>query len=171
MQLRRASLLVVTAACLAFAAGSRAQITEPGIHFFNEISGKLVIELTRPRERIRNLANFKAPPDAKIRNLTLKARIVDEAFRRSRALTEQELARIVVSGPRIKLAGLAKIAVEHAAPNGKYFTVADILKAIEVTERQTRDATEWFGGVDIHHIHLEGLHPKGGGVWEIQWGS
>ena len=159
---------------LLFAASSTiapAQITQPGIEFFNEISGELEIELTRPPERIGNLANLRAPAGAKIKTLVLKAGMFDEAADEERPLTAKELGRVVISRPTIQLKGAADIVVTHAAPNGKFFTVADILKAIELTERQTRDKSEWFGGIDIHHIYLEGLHDAGNGVWEIHWES
>lgn len=162
---------IVALAIAASSAMTRAQITQPGIEFFNEISGQLEIGLTKPPERIANLANLRAPAGAKIKTLTLKAEMFDEAADEARALTAKELSRIVISRPTVQLKGKADIVVTHAAPNGKFFTVADILNAIELTERQTRDKTEWFGGVDVHHIFLEGLHDAGGGVWEIQWGS
>lgn len=171
MKPSRAWIGIVALASLASAAIAQAQITQPGIEYFNEISGELEIELTKPPVRIANLANLRAPAGAKIKTLTLKAEIFEKPFDAARALTSKELSRIVISRPTIQLKGLANVVVTHAAPNGKFFTVADILKAIELTERQTRDKTEWFGGVDVHHIFLEGLHDAGRGVWEIQWGS
>lgn len=167
----RAWIGFVALASLATAAMTRAQITQPGIEYFNEISGQLEIELTKPPVRIANLANLRAPAGAKIKTLSLKAEIFEEEADEARALTAKELSRIVISRPTVQLKGKADVVVTHAAPNGKFFTVADILEAIELTERQTRDKTEWFGGIDVHHIFLEGLHDAGGGVWEIQWGS
>jgi hypothetical protein len=46
-----------------------------------------------------------------------------------------------------------------------------MLNAVAETERQTRDKSEWFDGVDVHHIYFEGIHQGSDGVWEIYWGS
>lgn len=166
---RLVSLVVLAGVCWSTTAS--AQITQRGVDFFNEVSGTLEIELTKPPERIANMANLRAPAGAKIKTLVLKAEIFEKRGFKSRPLTGKELNTVVLQGATIQLQGLAEIVVSHKAPNGKHFTVTDILKAIEQTERQTRDQTEWFGGVDIHHIHLEGIHRAGGGVWDIQWGS
>jgi hypothetical protein len=31
--------------------------------------------------------------------------------------------------------------------------------------------SEWFGGVDVHHVFFEGLHEDVDGVWVANWGS
>ena len=31
--------------------------------------------------------------------------------------------------------------------------------------------SEWFGGVDVHHVFFEGIHLADDGVWDIYWGS
>ena len=31
--------------------------------------------------------------------------------------------------------------------------------------------SEWFDGVDVHHVFFEGIHQDSDGVWEIYWGS
>ena len=61
--------------------------------------------------------------------------------------------------------------VVHQAANGQAFTVEELLKAVEDTERQSRPNSEWFGGVDMHHVYFEGIAEAEDGVWDIQWGS
>lgn len=144
---------------------------QAGMEFFNEIGGRLNIELSEPPERItEDLANETATPDARIVSLEL----VPEWFERDtgefRPLTEEELNRTAYAGPTIKLGAESGSVMEHQAPNGKSFTVRELLKAVEDTEKQERTNTELFGGVDVHHVFFEGLYEEDG-VWWISWGS
>ena len=61
--------------------------------------------------------------------------------------------------------------IEHAPADGLTFTVRDLAKAVEETERHARGDTEWFGGVDVHHRFFEGIRMDEAGVWHISWGS
>ncbi|WP_425399697.1 hypothetical protein [Aeoliella sp.] len=144
---------------------------QAGMEFFNEISGELEIELSEPPERIaENLANEAATPEAKIVSLKLVAEWFEEDSSEFRPLTEEELNRTAYVGPTIKLGADSRNVVEHEAPNGESFTVRELLKAVEETERQERSNTEWFGGVDVHHVFFEGLYEENG-VWWMSWGS
>jgi hypothetical protein len=140
------------------------------MEFLNTLSGTLEIELTEATERIApNLDNMKAPASARIKRLALKAQVFEgDDFR---PLTEEELERVVWQGPEIQLVGESGGEVSHRAPNGESFTVRDVLAAVEETERQTRESSEWFGGVDVHHIFFEGLEQEGDNRWQIVWGS
>ena len=142
--------------------------------FFNGLSGKLEIELSEPAEKIGRLDNERAPADAVIRSL----RLVPEIFENDgfRDLTDEELNRTVFEAPAIRLRGEADhpdAVIEHAAPDGRGFTVRQLLAAVEETERQTRGRSEWFDGVDVHHVFFEGLRPADAddGSWQILWGS
>ncbi|MGA9520488.1 MAG: hypothetical protein WBV82_03435 [Myxococcaceae bacterium] len=73
--------------------------------------------------------------------------------------------------PLIRLRGEAGDPVEHRAPNGKHFTVRELVKAVEETERQSRSRSNWLGGIDVHHVYFEGIHPENDGTWSIAWGS
>ncbi len=53
----------------------------------------------------------------------------------------------------------------------EHFTVRELLQAVEDTERQTRGKSDWFDGVDIHHVYFEGLHEEEPGIHTIYWGS
>src|SRR5262249_44443192 len=77
----------------------------------------------------------------------------------------------VLRAPVILLCGLDERVVEHRAPDGGAFTVRDLAAAIAETERQTRGGTNWFGGIDVHHVYFEGLMLDDDGVWTIGWGS
>ena len=62
------------------------------------------------------------------------------------------------------------IEVLHKSKNG-IFTVKDLMKAVLRTEKKTRKNTEWFGGIDVHHIFFEGLVKIRGNKFQICWGS
>ena len=143
----------------------------PELEFFNSLSGKLEIELTVPPEKIGNLDNLRAPPEAKIKSLKLTAELFNRETETARQLTPDELKSVAFRASQIKLRGESGDAVTHPAPNGKFFTVQDLLNAVAETERQSRDQSEWFDGVDVHHVYFEGIHPGDDGVWEIYWGS
>lgn len=145
--------------------------SHPELEFFNSLSGELDIELTAPAENIGNLANQRAPAAARIKSLKLVAEVFEENSHAARQLTAEELSSVAFQGTSIQLRGEAEQATTHQAPNGKYFTVQDLLNAVEAAERQSRADTEWFGGVDVQHIFFEGIHPADDGVWDIYWGS
>ena len=145
---------------------------DSGLEFFNSLSAQLHIELTvPPRQVAPNLLNLQASPDAKVVNLKLKAEVYDDATDEFRDLTPDELNSIAFRGSEIRLRSEDGQTVSHPAPNGDFFTVRELLLAVELTERQTRDHTEWLGGVDVHHCFFEGIHQAEDGAWEIYWGS
>lgn len=137
------------------------------------ISGSLAIQLSEPPKRIGTLLNLFTEPTAKITNLTFEAQIYQRNAEGDpfRELTSKELQAIAWDAPKIVLTSEAGGAVTHTAPNKSNFTVADLLETIRQHELQTRGQTDWFGGVDVHHIFFEGLHPQKDGTWRIYWGS
>ena len=75
-------------------------------------------------------------------------------------------------GPSIRLRSRGdEEVVTHDAPNGSHFTVRELLRAVEETERRARPRSQWFGGIDVHHVCFEGLYLWDAGVWTILWGS
>ena len=143
-----------------------------GVEFLGALSGRLEIELTEPPVAIAPpLLNMKALESASIKTLKLVAEVFENGD--FRALTEEELALVVVQAPTIRMVSdcAEDVVVEHAAPNGHLFTVRDMLVAAEETERQARSRSEWFGGIDVHHTYLEGIHQEDDGLWVIQYGS
>ena len=53
-----------------------------------------------------------------------------------------------------------------------FFTVKEVVEAVEDFERLDRSKTKWFGGIDCHHGFWQGLVPneKEDAYW-ISWGS
>lgn len=146
-------------------------MSHPELEFFNSLSGKLEIELDIPAEPGANLLNLRASPDARIVRLELRAEVYNCDTKGFRPLTPEELGAVAFRGSSIRLRSEDGEAVSHEAPNGSYFTVRELLHAVEETERRTRSQSEWLGGVDVHHVFFEGVEPGEDGVWEICWGS
>lgn len=57
------------------------------------------------------------------------------------------------------------------APNGSYFTLDDLINAMQNVERKTRCHTSFLGKVDCHHTYFEGLQKEKDGSYLICWGS
>jgi hypothetical protein len=147
------------------------QASHPELEFFNGISATLEIEMSSPPENIGDTANQRALPTATIKSLALKAQVVEGDPPKGRELTGKELQGVAFQGATIQLRGEGGVTVTHQAANGQAFTVQELLKAVEDTERQSRPSSEWFGGVDMHHVYFEGIAEGEDGVWDIQWGS
>lgn len=60
--------------------------------------------------------------------------------------------------------------VKFTAVNGAWFTVQEVLDAIGAFETAARVQTDWYGGIDTHHVMFEGLEGKDG-HYMICWGS
>ncbi|MFD6162321.1 hypothetical protein ACFWF7_39130 [Nocardia sp. NPDC060256] len=138
------------------------------LEFFNGLSGTLAIELTEPTKNVANLSNQSATATATITKVSFVPNVFEDGDFRD--LTDDEFDRVVLDLPVLNLRGLGD-PVEHRAPNGKWFTVRDLVAAVGETERSTRQQSQWFDGVDVHHIFFEGIHEGDDGVWEIYWGS
>jgi hypothetical protein len=149
--------------------GERSSMTPSD--FFNSLSGVLDIKLSEDPSRITpSLYNVAAAPNARIVSLSFKLEICGEDGFRD--LTDADWRRVGFESPTIRLrSSYSATVVAHKAPNGAHFTVRDLAIAIEETERQSRGASNWFGGIDVHHIFFQGLHVDQDGVWEIAWGS
>ena len=144
----------------------------PELEFFNSLSGRLKIELSEPAERITpNLENLKAPPGAEIRSMSLDITYFENE--ELRELTTEEFDSVAFSQPSIRLRSVYEggPVIEHGAPNGEFFTVRQLLAAVLDAERQIRGNSEWFGGVNVHHIYFEGIYPTKDGCWFASWGS
>jgi hypothetical protein len=144
-------------------------------------SGTLCIEFNQKAARKKmsaNLYNEMVDPKATIKSVSLDLQIYEpendeEPFREA---TQEEWDEVVFEQPSIRIIGLADEAIEHQAANGKNFSARELIRAIEETERQTRGQTEWFGGIDCHHIFFEGLSfvevdEQGIETWRVYWGS
>jgi hypothetical protein len=141
------------------------------LRILDSLFAKLNVELTIPPVTIADTANLRAVAEAKIKSLKLESSAFDKAAKSFRPLTSQELTSVAFPEPKIRLRGQAGVVIEHRAANGEYFRVAEILTAIEATELASRDRTEWFGGVDVHHIYFAFLQANEDGTWSIVWDS
>lgn len=136
--------------------------SNPNLEFLNSLSGILRIDV-----------DLSDPEEAKIVDVQLEASVLEnEQFR---DLTEDELQRVVFQEPCILLRGESGDVIEHTAPDGESFTVQELLDAVEETERRTRGNSEWFGGIDVHHVFFERIYRRdedvANDVWSIFWGS
>jgi hypothetical protein len=97
--------------------------------------------------------------------------VIDDNDDINEQATTEYLDEVVIELPKITVMGESKEPIEHVAPNCKHFTVRALFAVIEQTEQQTRGDTDWFGGIDIHHVYFEGLHEEQEGLYRIYWGS
>jgi hypothetical protein len=109
--------------------------------------------------------------DGEFSDCELRANVHDNKTGRDRRLTRAELDSVAFRGKQIKLRGLSEDVVSHNAPNGEFFTVQDLLHAVDETERQTRGRTQELGSSCWCHIFFEGIGLAADGVWSISWGS
>lgn len=128
------------------------------MEFFNSISGTLELKLTQQPESMKNLPGNKIAGNSEIVSIKFSPEVYVEETESFRQLTDGELNSIAFNYPTIELTSLGNETVKHNAKNGKYFTVQELLNAVELTEKLTRKKSEWFGGVDIHHIFFEGIY-------------
>jgi hypothetical protein len=145
--------------------------SHPELEFINSLSGKLAIELDVPAARIGDLDNLRALPEARIARLELHVEVFNRETEQFRPLTAEEYDAVAFRGKSIRLRSEDGDPVTHAAPNGSFFTVRDMMRAVEETEQQTRSNSEWFGGIDVHHVYFEGIELSDDGTWDICWGS
>jgi hypothetical protein len=153
-------------------------VSDDALAWFNRLSGRLRIALTEPAAPASaRILNLVAPPTARLASVELQMEVYERdrddlaPVDRFRPLTDDEWARVVLRVPFIKLRGESELVVEHAAPDGHAFTTRDLSRAIEEAERQGRGASEWLGGIDVHHTFFEGIRLGSDGVWSIDWGS
>jgi len=145
--------------------------SHPELAFFNNLSATLDIELTIDPSPIGKSYVMHVSPDAKIKSLKLEARVYVEASQDFRDLTEEEMDSVAFIGSSITLRSESEQPITHRAPNGRYFTVKQLLQAVEDTERHSRPHAKWFGGIDVHHVFMEGLEEGDDQTWTVVWGS
>ena len=94
-------------------------------------------------------------------------------------LTSDEKAEIGFVGNKLTLESiwrnrngrLIKTRRTHKSNKG-FFTITQLVKIIVKFERIDRPKSNWFGGVDCHHIYFEGLRlNKTKDAFSINWGS
>lgn len=140
----------------------------------NKYSIVLGIELNEKKRKVgQNLYNEKASATAKIKKMWLDVEVYEENDQYPhkdlfRDPTKTEWNEIVYDKPEIVLKDWrGNVVMKHRAKNGKNFTLRDMKNAILKTERKSRPKSEWLGGIDCHHIFLDGIGEDG----SIHWGS
>lgn len=148
-------------------------MSESNLAFFNDLAGRLEFDLSEPPQAVDDMAVQLATPDARLRNLRLDLKVFVEDLGDERELTAEEWERPVLGQAQVSLRSLSGDLLSHSAPNGEFFTVRELMLAIEETERRTREKSDWFGGLDLHHCFFEGIYPdeEVPEAWEIYWGS
>jgi hypothetical protein len=141
-------------------------VDEDALAFFNQLSGRLKIELTEEPERVSpKLMNLVARPSATLVSLSLRMGVFEDGT--FRELSEEEWTRVVLRTATVRMRNSrVETVIEHASPNGKTFTVRDLAAAVEETERRVRGSDTWFGGIDAHHVFFEGLRGGAGHLGE-----
>ena len=139
------------------------------------IEATLLVQLSSSPKQIGDLCNERALPSARVIGCALS---VDGRWPSDPnqfdviPLTDDELDEVIHAKSTLCLCGLAGVPITHAAPNGREFTLRDVLAAVEETEKRTRSLTDWFGGIDVHHVFFEGLtKSEKDDSWTICWGS
>ncbi|MCC6128685.1 MAG: hypothetical protein IT186_02055 [Acidobacteria bacterium] len=146
-------------------------VDDAALEFFNGLAGTLRVELNESPQQIGGLLNLIAPPSARIVSVSFDVHVFDPESEEGRPLTDAELDTVVFTGSALDLRGEGDVTVTHHAPNGYTFRIRDLIAAIEISERASRDSGDWLGGVDVHHIYFEGMDRSPNGVWNVYWGS
>lgn len=91
-----------------------------------------------------------------------------EAGFMGKELTLESVWKTMDSPPRI----VKKTTRRTYKTRNDFFSIAEVVKIVEKFERIDRPKSKWFGGVDCHHVHFEGLRLNSeGDAFAICWGS
>lgn len=82
-------------------------------------------------------------------------------------VTDEELDEINYKNKEITITSNG---VTQTFKNINGFSDRELLKCILDIEVKARPNTDWFGGIDAHHIYFEGLHGENGN-YKVSWGS
>jgi len=117
-----------------------------------------------------HLMNDFAKPGAQIVSITWDSchYTWDEDNECIENVSEEELDRIVYDGQQMTFE-TGRYQKTYTNPNG--FTLRHVMDLVLDFERESRSRTQWFGGVDVHHIFFEGITQNDRGNFEIGWGS
>ena len=161
---------------------------------FNTISTTLSIITTKDPVSKGPLLNRFESNDSKIESLEFKSiDFYDNETSEFNKLTEENLADVAFADKKITLESKRYISdftntaiwqgdfsnvemaesttMEFTAKNGDYFTFQELLDNILTFEKEDRPKTQWFGGIDCHHVYFEGLHLQKNGSYYLSWGS
>ena len=131
------------------------------------LSFTLCIEMTKPSILIGNSYNEMQHSDSSIIDISTSE--VSEYLNGDfKELTKKELDEVAFVGKTITFTDY----VSKTFKNEKgFFSVKELLKNLVLFEKENRPHTEWFGGIDCHHVFFEGIFKVKGGAYSISWGS
>jgi len=95
----------------------------------------------------------------------------DDVSLRFTPFTQEFSDSIAFSNSSITISSINNTPPKTYTSSNKYFTVGDLLNIIIDYEYLDRPNSEWFGGIDVHHIYFEGLGKQPDGTYQIYWGS
>ena len=107
-------------------------------------------------------------PESELEELAKQGKFMDDD---QIEVGEDECAMMALDKPKVTITNHHDMKKTYRAPNGKYFTVLDLLTAVTKFEKYARNhGPYWFGAPDIHHRFLEGIEIDGSKV-TTDWGS
>lgn len=144
-----------------------ASISQPR-ELLNNFSTILRIEIETYQKHEKLLNKF-VNPNEKIKNIYLTPISVytNNKFRNA---TPEELATIVYPFNEITIRSFG-ISNTIISKSDEGFTVGELFYNIIELEKIARPQSDWFDGIDAHHVYFEGLHRCSDGSYEIFWGS
>ena len=131
-----------------------------------EISTTLDIELDESPYTRGNLSNLFAKPTSKITSMKWsEISLYDNDEDTHKPLSDSDFAIIGYNK------GIIKINEYTYEKEKGFFTIGELFDVILDAEKKIRQNSEWFGGIDVHHIFFEGLWKQKNGTFKIGWGS
>ena len=157
------------------------EVVEGPTPALQDLSFTLEIETTDTAPQQGILLNRFEEPDSDIASLDASPlRRWDESVDKFFELTPDEQAQPGYVGKTLVLESVKKTregrvvsTTREVYNNDKgFFTLAEVVALIVEFERIDRPKSQWFGGVDCHHVFFEGLYPNSDGdAFGISWGS
>jgi hypothetical protein len=85
----------------------------------------------------------------------------------------EEWNSVAYHAPQITFTSDKCPAKTFCAPNGRNFTVKELLACLLMWEQLDRQWVLWrrWSWVDCSHVYFEGIHEAGDGMWCVYWGS
>ncbi|KAG4065966.1 hypothetical protein HA402_006684 [Bradysia odoriphaga] len=83
---------------------------------------------------------------------------------------EQKNTLVVYDDNSLELKGHGNFRKRYQFPTNRV-TIKRFVEAIVDFEKQNRPKSDWFGGIDCHHVFYEGLIATEDGAYIIFWGS
>lgn len=129
----------------------------------------MVLKINIPTYKVGKLENKFVKSDIQINKKDITAtpfsKFEDDDMVK---LTPKDLNQKVYNYNTIILSSF-DVKTTHKKQGG--FTIKDLWSAILNHERVARLESNWFGGIDAHHIYFEGLNLQKEGYYTIFWGS